>query len=254
MDKLLRQAKSFLRRNGSTILTCAGAVGVGATAVLAVRATPKALLLVEKAEEEKGEKLTKTEVVLVAGPAYIPAVLTGAATVACIFGANVLSKRQQASIMSAYALVDRSYKDHKAKVAELYGEEATAHIREEIAKDKYKDEDISFTGEDDKKLFYDDFSGRYFESTITKVQNAEYQLNRDLSMRDYATINEFYEYLEIPPIDGGDDLGWSTGMNFDYYWQSWIDFGHQKVVMDDGLECIIITLFAEPSLGWDDYS
>lgn len=251
MDKLLRQTKLFLRRNGSTILTYVGAVGVGATAVLAVKATPKALLLVDKAEEEKGEKLTKLEVVRVAGPAYIPAVLMGGATIACIFGANVLNKRQQASLMSAYALANRSYSDYKGKVAELYGDEANAQVRESIAKDKYEEEDIQVN--EDEKLFYDDFSGRYFTSTIAKVQNAEYQLNRDLSMRDWATVNEFYEYLGIAPIDGGDELGWSTGMNFDYYWQSWIDFGHQKVVMDDGLECIIVTFFADPSVGWEDY-
>ena len=103
------------------------------------------------------------------------------------------------------------------------------------------------------KLFYDDFSGRYFESTIEKVHAAEYNINRDLSMRDYATLNEFYDYLGLIPIDGGNDLGWSTGMNFDHYWQSWIDFGHHKTIMDDGLEVIIITMFNEPMLGWYEY-
>ena len=83
--------KEFLRCNSSTILTCIGAVGVVATAVMAVKATPRALECIEEAREEKGEELTKFEVVNVAGPAYIPAVITGAATVACIFGANVIS-------------------------------------------------------------------------------------------------------------------------------------------------------------------
>ena len=103
------------------------------------------------------------------------------------------------------------------------------------------------------KLFYDDFSGRIFESTIEKVQEAEYNLNRDLSMQGYATLNQFYDYLGLVPIDGGDDLGWSSGMNFDYYWQEWIDFGHHKTTMGDDLECSMITMFSEPTLGWDDY-
>lgn len=251
MNNLLHRTKSFVGRNASTILTCVGGVGVVATSVMAVRATPKALAHIEAAKEEKGEELTKFEVVKEAGPAYIPAIVTGAATIACIFGANMLNKRQQAALMSAYALLDSSYKDYKNKAKELYGEEGDQHIREEIAKDKYKEADISV--DDDLKLFYDEFSGRYFESTIEKVQQAEYWINRDLSMRDWATVNEFYEYLDIDPIDGGDDLGWSSGMNFDFYWQSWIDFAHHKVEMDDGLECIIITMFGEPGLGWDDY-
>lgn len=253
MKNLLGKTSLFCKRNGSTILTCVGAVGVVVTSILAVKATPKAMERLEKAEEEKGGELTKMEVVKVAGPAYIPAVVTGASTIACIFGANTLNKRQQAALMSAYALLDNSYKDYKNKVKELHGEEADQEIVEEIAKDKYEEEKI-VDDEDGKKLFFDTFSGRYFRSTIEKVQQAEYELNRDLSMRDYATVNEFYDYLDLPPIAGGDDLGWSTGMNFDYYWQSWIDFGHHKVLMEDGIECIIITMFAEPTLGWDDYA
>lgn len=251
MNSLLQQSKLYFRRNGSTILTCIGGVGVVTTSVIAVKVTPKALALLEEAKEEKGEDLTKLEIVKVAGPSYIPAVIAGTATIACIFGANMLNKRQQASLMSAYALLDSSYKEYKDKVVEVYGEEADSKIKEEIAKDKYEETDISV--EDGKQLFFDTFSGRYFKSTMIDVQNAEYYLNRDLSMRDWATINEWYEYLNIDPIDGGDDLGWSTGMNFDYYWQSWIDFTHQKVTTDDGIECTIITMFSEPSLGWEDY-
>lgn len=73
-------------------------------------------------------------------------------------------------------------------------------------------------------------------------------------MRDYATLNEFYGYLGLDHIRSGDELGWSTGMNLDYYWQSWIDFNHRKVVMDDGLECRIISILNEPVVGFDEYS
>ena len=222
-----------------------------ATAVMAAKATPKAVTLLEEAKEEKKEELTKFEVVKIAGPAYIPAVLVGAATISCVFGANVLNKRQQAALMSAYALLDNSYKEYKAKVTELYGENANDDVQEGIAKDKYDSADIP--KEDGKELFYDAFSGQYFHSTLAKVKDAEYQINRDLVMRDFATVNEFYEYLDIPTIPSGDELGWSSGMNFDYYWQLWIDFGHRRVTMEDGTECCIITMFSEPCVGWEDY-
>ena len=251
MNSFTHQSKLFLKKNGSTILTCVGGAGVVVTSVMAVKATPKAMRLLEAAKEEKGEDLTKLETVKVAGPAYIPSVLVGMGTVACVFGANMLNKRQQASLMSAYALLDSSYKEYKDKVKALYGPDANDQVTESIAKDKYEETDVSDT--EGKQLFYDSFSGQYFESTIEKVLNAEYFLNRDLSMRDWAVVNEWYEYLDIPPIDGGDDLGWSAGMNFDYYWQSWIDFGHNKITMEDGRECTVISMFSEPSLGWEDY-
>lgn len=251
MNKLLGRSKLFIKRNSSTILTCAGAAGVVGSVVLAVKATPKALALLEEAKVEKGEDLTKIEMVKVAGPAYIPTIAVAAGTLACIFGANALNKRQQAALMSAYALIDGSYKEYKGKVDELYGEEANKRVKEEIAKDKYEEADIQTV--EDEDLYYDEYSGRYFNATKFTVQQAEYRINRDIQTQGYATLNDLYAYLDIEPIDGGDELGWSEGGNYERYWQSWLDFNHHHVVMDDGLECCILSMFEEPYLDYAEY-
>lgn len=253
MNSLLDRSKTFLNRNAAAILTCVGGVGVVATSVMAVKATPKALTLLKDAEEKKGEKLTKTEIVKVAGPIYIPSVVVGVSTIACIFGANALNKRKQAALMSAYALLDSSYKDYKNKVEELYGEEADAKAREEIAKDKYDESDIDPVKKG-KELFYDYFSNRYFKSTIEDVQRAEYYLNRALVMRDGVSLNEFYDLLKIPHIESGDEYGWTMGACLDMYCQSWIDFSHETITMEDRLECHIITMQTEPILQYYDYA
>lgn len=251
MNNLLTHSKLFFKRNSSTILTCIGGAGVVTTAVMAAKATPKAVRLLEQAKEEKGEELTKFEVVQVAGPAYIPSIVTGTATLACVFGANMLNKRQQASLVSAYALLDNSYKEYKKKVAELYDESVDYKVREEIAKDKY--DDYEDEPEDDKELFYDDFSGRYFRATKEDVMQAEYRLNRNMVMRGYAYLNEFYEEIGVEPLDAGYALGWSPGACLDYYWQEWVDFSHSKVVMDDGLECTIVYMLGEPIPDFENY-
>lgn len=250
MNHLLNRSKLFLRRNAPTILTCIGAAGVVATSVMAVKATPKALALLDEAKDEKGEDLTVLETVQVAGPVYIPSILVGASTLACIFGANTLNKRKQASLMSAYALLDTSFKEYKNKVAELYGEGADAQIKEGIVKDKYKDVDIS--DEEETQLFFDMFSNRYFQSTIEKVQNAEYFVNRELALWDAVDINQFYDLLEIPRLEIN-NYGWSVEACFAFYGNSWIDFDHQKVTMDDGMECTIIIMATEPILDFDAY-
>ena len=251
MNKLVHRASLYVRRNAPTILTCVGGIGVVATSVTAVKATPKALQLLEEAKADKGDDLTKLEIVAVAGPAYIPAIVTGAATIACIFGANVLNQCQQASLASAYALIDNSYKEYKKKVEELYGKEANTQIQQEIAKDKYKENNIQ--KEDDELLFYDEFSGRYFNATMERVLVAEYQVNCELHNTGCDTLNHFYKLVGLDPIEGGDALGWSEGGNYERYWQSWLDFRHNKVVMDEGLECYIITMFEEPYVEFDDY-
>ena len=127
--------QAFIKRNGATILSVVGAAGVIGTAVLAVKATPKALTLLDLAKKEKGEKLTKLEVVKIAGPAYIPSILMGVSSIACIIGSNVLNKQKQAALVGAYTMLDQSYKEYKNKVVELYGAEADQAVEEEIKKD-----------------------------------------------------------------------------------------------------------------------
>lgn len=245
----------FLKRNSSTILTCVGAVGVAVTAIMAVKATPKAIMLLENAKEEKGEKLTKWETAKTAGPVYIPSIAIGAATVACIFGADVLNKRQQAALVSAYALLDQSYRNYKTKVDELYGEEAGEKVRESIAKDEYeeKKEDIVQSADSDKQLFYDFYSGRYFESTIADVIWAEYEINRALATYGGVGLNEFYNFLELDELPEYNEIGWSAGQMAETYWEYWIDFDHEKTIIDDDLECTIIHMPQEPLMGYLDY-
>ena len=251
MNGLLRSSRLFFKRNSSTILTCIGGIGVVATSIMAVKATPKALTLLEKAKAEKGEDLTKLETIKVVGPVYIPAITTGVSTLICIFGANALNKHQQAALVSAYALADNSYKEYKKKVIDLYGEDVDRRVREELAKDNYEDADIQIGN--DKILFYDDFSNRYFESTMEDVIKAEYEINKKISTWGGAYVNEFYEFLNIPTIDGGNELGWSEGGMMDASWSPWLDFYHEKVVMDDGLECYIVTMSSEPVIDYDYY-
>lgn len=249
MNGLLQVTQQFIRKNASTILTCIGGAGVVATSVMAVKATPKAMKLIEAKKEEKGEKLTVLETIETAGMTYVPAAITGVATIACIFGANALNKRQQAALMSAYALLDNSYKEYKKKVDELYGEGSDREIRDELAKDKYEETAVS----DGKRLFYDEFSERYFEATTEDVLRAEYNINRDLSEGGGVFLNEFYEHLGLEPVDYGDYLGWSSCELIESTWYCWIEFDHRKVVMDDGLECTIISMRFEPTFDFENY-
>ena len=257
MNNLARYSKSFLGRNASTILTVIGGIGVVGTAVLAAKATPKAMALVEDAREEKGEELTTWETVKVAGPAYIPAIAVGAGTLMCVFSANILNKRSQAALTSAYALIDNAYKEYKDKLKELYGEEAHNKIVDAIAIEKVEDVrvanynlcsycDLSVEdGTGEPKLFYDEYSNRFFETTIERVINAEYHFNRNFVLRGYAYLNELYEFLGLEPTDYGSKVGWSIDDDEMF----WVDFNHRKALMDnDSLEAYIIETPWGPSV------
>lgn len=142
LQRLAQGAKIYLRKASPTILSGLGAAGVIVTSVLAVRATPKALrkIRADSKANHKGdpEAYSKLEAVKSAWVCYIPAAISGTATIFCIFGANVLSKHQQAALTSAYALLNDSYNNYKDKLRELYGEEAHQKIVDAIAAERLR--------------------------------------------------------------------------------------------------------------------
>ena len=245
----------MMRKHISTLLCIAATAGIAATAILTAKATPKAIALLDKAKEEKREELTATEKVVKAAPAYIPAAVTGVMTAACIFGANVLSIKQQASIASAYGILHANHGKYVGKVKELFGIKAHEQVMEAIAVEKADEKNTIYvpgilgstslgTGEikEEKRLFYDAFSQRYFESTYGRVLDAEYNLNRNFALGEEVTVNDFYLFLGIDKIDCGDDLGWA-----DYNGEiGWIDFDNIVSKLDDGRECIMICMVFAP--------
>ena len=243
---------NFFKRHASTILTIVGAGGVLLTAVLTGTGTPKAMKLVEKAKDEKGEDLTKLETVRAATSAYIPAAIAGVSTIGCIFGANILNQRNQAALASAYMLLDSSYKKYRAKVNELYGEDSDRIVTGSIAKDALGANEISIT--DETRLFWDVTSGRYFEVTPEKLVEAEHELNKRLITTGYACVNDFYELLGIPKMDYGNKLGWTTYAYGRYYdGCNEIEFYHHPMTLDDGLEYTMLYFVTEPTIDYDNY-
>lgn len=243
---------NFLQKHSSSILAIVGAGGVIFTAVSAVKATPKALTLIDEAKKKKGEELTTVEVVQETWKCYIPTAVSGVLTIACIVGANILNKKHQASLTAAYALVNNRYHEYRDKVKDIYGEEADERIEREIMQAKETDlyapacigpaTSLNAGEYGDKVMFYDSFAERYFESTLVQVIEAEYHLNRNFILGGVVSLNDFYELLGLEPVEYGNDIGWSS---FDEIY--WIDFDNRKVQLEDGLECIIVSSLFDPT-------
>lgn len=251
MNGLLHKSKLYLKRSSPTILTCVGAIGVVATAVMAVKATPKAVDLIraDSRRNHDGDPYayTKLEAVQSCWQSYIPAALIGLSTISCIFGANMLNKRNQASLVSAYALLNQSYRQYREAANSVYGEGADSKIKAQMAKDTYVSADgysvysSDLDPESEKILCYDLHSQRYFISTMASVLNAQYHLNRNFSLRGDVSVNEFYEFLGIDKINCGDEIGWSMEDGI-----MWLDFENSHVEMDDGMVCCVISALCDP--------
>ena len=151
----------------STILTIFSGIGMLATVVLAVKATPKALELIEEHKNVDSEEIKPIDAIKIAWKPYIPALAVGSATILCMFGSDFMTKRKQANLIGAYTLLENSYKSYKNKVKDIYGEEADSSIKTEIAKDEYEDANEPCDENDD--LFFDFATLRYFRAPMSEV-------------------------------------------------------------------------------------
>lgn len=252
LRKQYYKAGRCLKKNAPTILSGLGAIGVIGTSITAIKATPKALDILSYQEELKMEKdnehLTTFEKMLLVTPIYIPTILMSIATISCILGANALNKQKQAMLVSAYSYLNSSYNEYKEKVKEIFGEEGEKKVREEIAKDKYIEHTI--LDSDETKLFFDEYSGRYFEMSLYDLQNAVYNLNRKYALQGDISINAFYELIGLPPTEYGEVLGWCSCKDWEFYGYSWIDIRWEPMEMPDNLECYAIRFDISPEEGY----
>lgn len=246
---VLKKVGMTVEKNLPTILSFVASAGVVGTAVLVGKETLKASQLLDQAKNED-EELTKMEILKVVVPVYIPAIIVGVSTVACIMGSNSINQKRQASLAGALTMLEAMHNEYREKVKEQLGSEAEKQIRDAIAKEKLdSDKDIP----EGMLRFFDEYSGRFFERTMSEVTDAEYHFNRNYALRGYAELNEFYEFLGLEPTDLGMTIGWSEGAGAAFYGYSWIDFEHRLVKDLDGSSYYAIEMPFSPTADFMDY-
>lgn len=249
---------SYFKRNGSTILTYISAAGVIGTTIVGSKATVKAKEVLENCSDEK---LTGKEKFKKIFPIYMPTILIGASTIGCIFGINYLNKSEQAALISACELLNNSYREYRDSVKDIYGDEADQKVINNISKERankvYIDSDGMFGSsvqvnddDDPVRLFYDSYSDRCFESTLSDVIAAEFQINRNFAFNSYVALNEFYEFLGLERVNYGDICGWDGYHMVESGMEPWIEFVNKEEELDDGLKYIVIYYPIEPDINF----
>lgn len=240
--------QKFIKRNGSKILSVLASGGVIATGFFSAFGTYKALKALQKRKDKKDE-LSKTEQVKVALPHYIPAVGFAVSTIVCILGIDVLNTKQQKALTGAYMLVSNSYKEYRDKIKELNGDNVDQAAISAIASEKLPEGKIS----ENKTLFYDAYSKRYFESTMEEVYAAIYHFNRNFQLRGAAPMNELYDFLGIDRIESGDYIGYNCEQWYEDGLTPWIDISVIRAMSCDEKEFHIIQLEWVPIPDYENY-
>lgn len=246
-------AWALTKKHSPEILTGIGIAGMIFTVVKAIQATPKALTLIEsKKEEEEVEKLSAIDTVKAAWKPYIPVVLTGTLSIACIVCANSINLKRNAALGAVCALTETALQDFKAKAIETIGDRKVGEIYDKIAEDKLEQDPVSnheviVTGTG-KTLCYDVFAGRYFESDVNTMQRAMNEINREMLDDMYKSLNDFYYEIGISNTRIGDMVGWSIR-------DGHIDVRFSAKLAEDGVTpCLVPYYTIEPHHEFDRFT
>lgn len=240
LANLVSNTRQFANKHSPEILTGIGIAGMITTTVLAVRATPKALeLLEEKKNEDWVDELSPLEVVKTAWKPYVPAAVTGIASVACLIGASSVNAKRNAALATAYKLSETALTEYREKVIETIGEKKEKTVRDKVAEERVKKNPVSksevIVTNNGTTLCFDPISARYFKSSIDKIKRAENELNKQMlhDISGYVSLNEFYDELGLDHTSVGDDLGWNVDRLIDISFSSQLnDNGEPSVVLD----------------------
>ena len=234
----------FIKQNKATILAVAGAVGMTVSVGLAIRNTAKYKDIIHSKDNKKIDNIERLKVAV---PLYLPVVLLTGSSLACIVSATVLNTKRQRSMTAAYILLENGFKQYRDKVAELYGSDATQKVETEITNDKFEEKNPQLEILEND-LFYDEYRGEFFESTLDNVREAMCHVNRNFILRGYITLNEVYDFLNLPHTEQGDVLGWSADYGWCYYGYSWIDYYCDRREFSDGIEYYAIVFPFPPTI------
>lgn len=258
MSALFKDIQTSVSKHSPEILTGIGIAGMITTTVLAVKATPKALELIDDKKEDLGihkeDKLTPIETVKAAWKCYIPAAVTGVASVACLIGASSVNVRRNAALATAYNLTATAYNEYKEKALETVGEKKEQIIRNKVAEEHISKEPVNqsaiiVSGNGTTRCF-DSITKRRFISDIDTIKRIVNELNaRMIDGEDYISLNDFYYELGLDGVSIGDDLGWSTRNGR----QGLIKVDFSAQLDTDGVPCVHIDYLVEPKRGFNSY-
>ena len=245
IPELVKELPRLVSDNSPAILTAIGVTGTVSTAYLTGKASFRAAYVLES---ELPDATFKDHFKRV-WKFYIPAAATGAATVACIVGANHISSKRNAALISAYSLTEKAFRDYKEQVVEAVGEKKE-HLVQEAAAKKRLDETPLNSSEvyilgNSEQLCFDPMSGRYFKSDIETIRKSVNLINAQIIGNMYASVNEFYACLGLHPTTFGEEAGWTA--------DSLLDISFTAHLAEDGTPCIAMNYITTPKRNYHKF-
>lgn len=255
-------------KHSPEILTGLGIAGMITSTVLAVKATPKAVELLNERKEELNkkrfdeniendyslknhkelDKLGLKETAKTTWKCYIPSAVMMSVSIACLIGASSVHLKRNAVLATAYQLSEAAATEYKNKVVETIGAKKEEAIRDSVNKDRVDRHPVSkneiIITERGNTLCYDHMSGRYFKSDIDQIKKVINEINSQMNQRYYISLNELYDELGLEHIALGDELGWNSDMGL-------VDVHFSTQLASDGNPCLVLDFIKSPKYDYD---
>jgi hypothetical protein len=154
---VFKRLGKLITKNSPTILTGLSVAGLVSTVIMAVKATPKAMRILDEARIQNGmvelaednnsitinTGIPVKDAIRLTWKCYIPTAIMGGLTIGCIIGSNSINLRRNAALAGLYSLTETALKEYKAKVIETIGEKKERDIRDEVAKERIHKNPVS---------------------------------------------------------------------------------------------------------------
>ena len=233
----------LIKANAPAILTASACIGTVATAILTAKSTT---LAVEKiadyceANLRSPEDLSWKEKFSVSYRVYITPAIAGVCTLVSIIAANRIQYARGAAFALAYSGSEAAFRRYREAVSDVVKPKDVQKITSRVAEKSVQEAPKPVPGtvlmaSSGDVLCYDVFSGRYFRSDIETIRRVENNINGQLNTDSYASLNEFYAGLGLPPIAAGELVGWSDPNSLSVEFGSQLDAKGQPVLTVDFL-------------------
>lgn len=229
VDQMIKTSMRFLEKKSPEIMIGIG-IAMSVSAVYsAVRATPKALTIIE--EEKRARKreamamctetvtyepvdLTTRDIIGLTWKVYAKSAVMEGLSIAFILRGNHINTRKSAAFAAAYSLSETALNEYKEKVEETIGAKKAKVIEDKVAQDEVKripmvPEKVVETG-NGEFLFLEPKTGRYFRSSKEFIDKITVKLNSALMNEMWVPLNDFFDELGLDTCELGRDLGWNV--------------------------------------------
>lgn len=261
-SRLIAKASFKIKKHSPEILLATGIVASVAGTVVACKATLKVNEVIEEHKEnvEKiNEGLNNEELkdvynendakkdltkayAITAGKLirlYAPAIALEAISISCLVGSHTILKKRNVALMTAYTVLENSYKKYRKNVIDKLGKDADDEFRlgiktEEVEtvdeKGKKKKETVTKIEDNSPSVyakFFDELSDYYRKDpnyNLLFLKKQQNWANDRLRAQGYLFLNDVYESLGIPKTPDGQFVGWIYNPE-DKTIDSYVDFG-----------------------------